>query len=95
MCKIRRKLKATTSSKHGKPVASELLKRTFSAAQPDQAYVGDITYMPTWEGWLYLATFIAPYSREVVSCSIDSHMPASLAHSDRGASMPPMASSGC
>ncbi|SHM00506.1 Transposase InsO and inactivated derivatives [Vreelandella subglaciescola] len=80
VCKTRRKFKATTNSKHGKPVASNLLNRTFSAAQPDQAYVGDITYIPTREGWLYLAVFIDLYSRAVVGWSMDSRMPASLVH---------------
>ncbi|WP_157890233.1 IS3 family transposase [Marinobacterium aestuarii] len=43
-CKTRRKFKATTNSKHDKPIAPNLLNRNFSAEKPDQAYVGDITY---------------------------------------------------
>ncbi|OED45209.1 hypothetical protein ACH42_05420 [Endozoicomonas sp. (ex Bugula neritina AB1)] len=57
-CKTKRKFKATTDSSHSKPVADNLLKREFTREQPDQAYVGDITYIPTREGWLYLSVFI-------------------------------------
>lgn len=78
VCKTRCKFKATTNSKHDKPVAPNLLDRNFTAEKPDQAYVGDITYIPTREGWLYLAVFIDLYSRAVVGWSMDSRMPASL-----------------
>lgn len=77
-CKTRRKFKATTNSKHDKPVAPNLLDRNFVAERPDQAYVGDITYVPTREGWLYLAVFIDLCSRAVVGWSMGSRMPASL-----------------
>jgi transposase InsO family protein len=77
-CKTRRKFKATTNSKHDKPVAPNLLNRNFSAEKPDQAYVGDITYIPTREGWLYLAVFIDLCSRAVVGWSMGKRMPASL-----------------
>lgn len=77
-CKTRRKFKATTNSKHGKPVAPNLLDRNFSAEKPDQAYAGDITHVPTREGSLYLAVFIDLCSRAVVGWSMGSRMPASL-----------------
>ncbi len=77
-CKTRRKFKATTNSKHDKPVAPNLLDRNFSAEKPNQAYAGDITYIPTREGWLYLAVFIDLCSRAVVGWSMGSRMPASL-----------------
>ncbi|XKH61853.1 IS3 family transposase [Halomonas sediminis] len=77
-CKTRRKFKATTHSKHDKPVAPNLLDRHFSAKKPDQAYVGDITYIPTREGWLYLAVFIDLCSRAVVGWSMSHRMPAAL-----------------
>ena len=77
-CKTKRKFKATTDSSHNKPVAENLLKRDFSRAQPDQAYVGDITYIPTREGWLYLSVFIDLCSRAVVGWSMDSRMTATL-----------------
>jgi transposase InsO family protein len=53
---IRRKAyKRTTNSNHNNPIAPNLLERNFSFSQPNQAWVGDITYIPTGEGWLYLA----------------------------------------
>lgn len=77
-CKTRRKFKATTNSRHDKPVAPNLLDREFDVEQPNQAYVGDITYIPTREGWLYLAVFIDLYSRTVVGWSMSERMKASL-----------------
>lgn len=77
-CKTRRKFKVTTNSEHGKPVANNLLGRNFTTTQPNRVYVGDITYIPTREGWLYLAVFIDLYSRAVVGWSMDTRMPASL-----------------
>lgn len=77
-CKVTRKFKATTNSRHDKPISPNLLDRNFTALKPDQAYVGDITYIPTREGWLYLAVFIDLYSRAVVGWSMDSRMPATL-----------------
>jgi len=77
-CKMRRKFKATTNSKHNKPIAANLLDRHFAASEPDQAYVGDITYIPTREGWMYLAVFIDLCSRAVVGWFMDSRMPTAL-----------------
>ncbi len=51
----RRAYKATTNSNHNNPIAPNLLMRNFAFERPDQAWVGDITYIPTGEGWLYLA----------------------------------------
>ena len=51
----RKAYKRTTNSNHTNPVAPNLLKRHFKFPQPNQAWVGDITYIPTGEGWLYLA----------------------------------------
>jgi transposase InsO family protein len=53
--KTKRKFKVTTDSDHGQPVAPNLLNREFNPAQPNQAWVSDITYIWTAEGWLYLA----------------------------------------
>ena len=56
ICSARRRAyKRTTNSNHDNPIAPNLLKRNFSFDRPDQAWVGDITYIPTDEGWLYLA----------------------------------------
>ena len=49
--KVRQK---TTNSKHANPIAQNVLERKFDASKPDQKWVGDITYLPTLEGWLYL-----------------------------------------
>jgi transposase InsO family protein len=78
ICQTRKKFKATTNSRHDKPVAENLLDRGFTVAQKDRAYVGDITYISTQEGWLYLAVFIDLCSRAVVGWSMDSRMTASL-----------------
>jgi transposase InsO family protein len=77
-CKTRRKFKMTTDSNHSLPVAPNLLDSQFAPAQPNTHYVGDITYIPTQEGWLYLATVIDLYSRQVVGWSMNEHMKAEL-----------------
>jgi putative transposase len=77
-CKTKRKFKATTDSKHNLPIAPNLLNRQFSATQPNQKYVGDITYIHTQEGWLYLAVVIDLFSRQVVGWSMSERMQATL-----------------
>ena len=77
-CKTKRKFKATTNSKHDLPIAENHLKREFTVAQPNQVYVGDITYIPTREGWLYLAVVIDLYSRQIVGWSMAERMQATL-----------------
>jgi len=74
----RKKYKATTNSKHSLPLFDNLLKRQFAVDAPDQAYVSDITYLWTREGWLYLAVVIDLYSRKVVGWSMSSRMKAQL-----------------
>jgi putative transposase len=69
----------TTDSGHGFPVAENLLNRDFVAAAPNQKWVGDISYLPSAQGWLYLAVVIDLYSRQVVGWALDEHMEASLA----------------
>ena len=77
-CKAKRKFMAATHSKHKLPIAPNLLDRQFTMQQPNQAYVGDITYIYTLEGWLYLAVVIDLYSRQVVGWSMAEHMRAKL-----------------
>ena len=73
-----RKFKATTNSKHNLPVAENLLNRDFSPTQPNRAWVADITYIWTNEGWLYLAIVIDLFSRAVVGWSMSERMTRTL-----------------
>jgi len=77
-CKTKRKFKATTDSNHSNPVAPNILNRQFNVDAPDKAYVGDITYVSTEEGWLYLAVVIDLFSRQVVGWSMNRRMKAQL-----------------
>jgi putative transposase len=72
--KTKRRYKATTDSKHNLPVAPNLLNRDFSPEEPNQVYAGDITYIWTTEGWLYLAVVIDLFSRSVVGWAMDKRM---------------------
>ena len=74
----RRAYKATTNSKHHHPVAPNLLMRNFTFAQPDQAWVGDITYIPTGEGWLYLAIIKDLCSRKIVGYAFSNRIDTQL-----------------
>ena len=76
--KRRKKYKVTTNSDHKQPLFENVLDRKFEVAQPDCVYVGDITYLWTQEGWLYLAVVIDLFSRKVVGWSIGSRMTAQL-----------------
>ena len=76
--KAARKFKHTTDSNHKRPVADNVLDREFSVDGPNQAWVADITYIPTREGWLYLAIVEDLYSRMVVGWSMDSTMTSRL-----------------
>lgn len=72
--KAKRKFKVTTDSNHQLPVAGNLLNRDFSASGPNQKWAGDITYIRTEEGWLYLAVVIDLYSRAVIGWSMKPHL---------------------
>jgi transposase InsO family protein len=76
--KAARKFKATTNSSHSLPVAPNLLQQDFTASSANQKYVGDITYLWTDEGWLYLAVVIDLYSRMVVGWAMSERMTAQL-----------------
>lgn len=73
-----RKYKATTNSNHNLPVALNLLQQNFHADRPNQAWVADITYIATDEGWLYLAAVLDLYSRHVIGWSMSERMTATL-----------------
>ena len=64
----------TTDSRHEQPVASNLLERCFEAPAPNRKWAVDITYIPTDEGWLYLAGVLDLCSRKVVGWSMADHM---------------------
>jgi transposase InsO family protein len=76
--KAAKKFKATTNSNHSLPVAENLLQQDFTAQRPNQVWVGDITYIDTDEGWLYLAVVLDLYSRKVVGWSMSDRMTATL-----------------
>ena len=64
----------TTDSRHDLPVAANLLDRDFSPTAPNRAWAGDITYVPTAEGWLYLAVILDLFSRKVVGWAMRDHL---------------------
>ncbi len=70
----KRKFVVTTDSKHNLPIAPNLLGRNFTVGMPNQTWTGDITYIATDEGWLYLAVVIDLFSRQVVGWSMKPHM---------------------
>lgn len=69
----RRKFVATTDSSHTLPTPPNLLARDFHADAPDRVWAGDVTYLPTREGWLYLAVLLDLYSRRVVGWAMSEH----------------------
>ena len=73
-CKQSRKFKATTNSKHTLPVADNLLNQDFVMSRPNQAWVTDLTYIATHEGWLYLAGIKDLYTCEIVGYAMGSRM---------------------
>ncbi len=74
----KRKFVSTTDSRHTLPVAENVLDRQFEVAQPNLAWVSDITYIRTAQGWLYLAVVLDLYSRKVVGWAMAPTMPAGL-----------------
>ena len=67
----RRKFKATTNSKHNYPVWPNLLNRNFIVTRPNSVWVSDITYIWTFEGWLYLAVILDLFSRGIIGLAMD------------------------
>ncbi|EHQ2103320.1 IS3 family transposase [Salmonella enterica subsp. enterica serovar Saintpaul] len=77
--KASRRFSPVSYREHGLPVSENLLKQDFYASGPNQKWVGDITYLRTGEGWLYLAVVIDLWSRSVTGWSMSSRMTAQLA----------------
>jgi transposase InsO family protein len=78
VAKAARKFKVTTDSRHDLPIAPNLLERNFTADKPNQKWAGDITYLMTSEGWLYLAVIIDLHSRAVIGWSMSTRMTSGL-----------------
>ena len=74
-----RKFKATTDSDHTFNIAPNLLDRDFSAAEPNQKWAGDISYIWTREGWLYLAVILDLHSRRVIGWAVSNRIKRDLA----------------
>lgn len=78
VAKQRRKFRTTTDSRHDLPVAGNVLDRQFKPTAPNQAWVSDITYVPTREGWLYLAVVMDLFSRRIVGWSMSTRIDQTL-----------------
>ena len=75
----RRRLRVvTTDSKHAHPVAPNVLERDFEATAPNQKWLADMTYVPTGEGWLYVALVLDLYARKLVGWAMSETMPQEL-----------------
>ena len=77
-CKQKRKFRATTDSKHKLPVAENLLGQQFKVSQPNTVWVSDITYVPTGEGWLYLAGHKDLFTGEIVGYAMGERLTRNL-----------------
>lgn len=73
-----RRYRATTDSRHSLAVAPNLVARQFHATGPNQIWVTDLTYVRTWEGWLFLAVIVDVFSRRVVGWASADHLRAEL-----------------
>ncbi len=77
-CKQKRKFKATTSSRHKLPIAANLLGQRFKVSRPNAVWLSDITYVPTDEGWLYLAGHKDIFSGEIVGYAMGERLTRNL-----------------
>ena len=73
-CTHKKKFRVTTDSKHQLPIAENVLNRQFPQSAPNQVWVADITYIPTDEGWLFLAAVKDLYTCEIVGWAMDKQM---------------------
>lgn len=69
----------TTDSRHDLPIAPNLIARDFTAPAPNRVWLADITYIPTAEGWLYLAAVMDLFSRKIIGWAMQDHMQVELA----------------
>ena len=70
----KRRHRGTTNSKHKRPAAPNILGRHFTAATPNQIWLGDLSYVPTEQGWLYLAVVLDLYARRIVGWAMETHL---------------------
>lgn len=75
----RKKYRSTTDSRHDLPVAENVLARKFEATAPNEKWVGDITYLRTREGWLYLAVVMDLFSRQIIGWSMSESLSRDIA----------------
>ena len=74
-----RRFRRTTDSRHGHRIAPNVLERNFESRAPNEVWVGDITYVPTTEGWLFLAVLLDLFSRRIVGWAMSDHIDTELA----------------
>ena len=77
--RLPKRFRKTTDSSHWRPVAPNLVQRQFFPKTPNETWAADITYIRTWEGWLYLAVVIDLFSRRVIGWATASHLRTDLA----------------
>jgi len=76
--RTRKKFRITTKSDHTLPMAADLVRRDFSASVINQLWLSDITYIWTWEGWMYLAAVMDVYNRQIVGWSLSDRLSKAL-----------------
>ena len=76
--KRKRRFRVTTQSRHSFPIATNVLARRFAVDRPDRVWVGDITFIPTQAGWLYLAVLLDLYARRVVGWAMSHYIDSNL-----------------
>jgi putative transposase len=74
----KKKRQSTTDSCHNYPIAPNLLQQNFQAAIPNEKWLSDITYIPTAEGWMYLAAILDLFSRKIVGWAMEDHLESEL-----------------
>jgi transposase InsO family protein len=77
--RTKRRFRVTTDSRHRLAIAPNLIRRRFTATRPNQLWLGDITYVWTKEGWMFLACLLDVYSRRIVGWAVDETLEAAVA----------------